>query len=670
MALLLTSLLLKVVVVLFLCHILGAGLINFTRLRQANERFFITFLSLVIGQMVLATAVAVYATQFKTILLGFLIIIGLLLYYFKKPIDKVSFGWTGMFPPALLVLCCAGVVLCLLATASLFSGTNFMFFFPWRDPIFYSVVSNQIFNTGIENFDIATTLGGFNSTGPAPYHYFELWLNAAISELFGGLYFHNYMFVTAVVMRVAVMAGFLAIWEFIFKRVNWVGILVCFFFLYLEGITFDFYKQVERFPNMDLLQINTNGIKFLPGYIFFLGFAVSFLRKEWLLGILLLLGFPIAHIVSAPGVFGALGVLGVIAWFLDYKQKKFNKSLYTRFLIGFFLVAGYIVIFYLLTGSKEQGSRNQNVFLLLSNLDVNVLRTSFNAFVGNGIRIVIILFPFLLGLVLINLYGRINLVWNSLKNSSVGFIGLFVASAFFIGALISGILFENIESHQLIQILSPFINVLLGILLMLTIKAGLQVQHSARRFAVFAGIFLLMLFSTKPVSVFYPFVGQGKVSNFPYDHYSDAYLLRIKRIIETNRFNSVGGCILGPKDLDYFYAYSPNYFTLGIYLPFVVNDFFVLSMSEYYSPTPKDPLMAKRAKDLTSAGAFYKFVSLQQQTGRYESIEKSQIDFIRKHNFDFVIVSPNAPENQLLNRMVKYEVKDKNTGERFVILEK
>jgi hypothetical protein len=155
----------------------------------------------------------------------------------------------------------------------------------------------------------------------------------------------------------------------------------------------------------------------------------------------------------------------------------------------------------------------------------------------------------------------------------------------------------------------------------------------------------------------------------PYDNYSDAYLTQVKRLLESHpQLNPVGSCILGPKDMDYFYAYSPLHYTLGFYLPYMSNNVFVYSMSEYNTVFPKDPQLLKHAQQATATGIFYKFVEQQKKDNAFVSVAQSQLDFIDKYKIGYVIISPNAPKNALLEQRFRQVITDPNTGERFALL--
>ena len=665
---------------LFTCYCLGKLLLNLTTLSTAPGSYFRIFLSFTIGFMAVSAGTAAFATGFHTVLLFYFLLLAGLLYWYRKPHLTLESLFKDFFQKELLVLFLGAMLLYISAFIALRSDSPLGFVFPWRDTINYAALSNLLFNTGVESFYVSSTLADKTATGPVPYHYFELWLNAAISEILGGLYMHNFTLVMAVGLRVTIYSGLLAVCQIIFGRINVAGAIFCFLLLFLKGIVLPRYMNLpayllDLFPGFgylevpDQLSVNTEGIKFLPGYLFFLGFVLGALRKDFILGILLMLAFPVAHIVAFPGTISGIGFLGLL--YLIYFRKRYplpQKSL--RFiLISVSALLMFLLFFYLFLGAKTEGSNSQNIFLVLKSLNLSQLQKMLIRFGHYVIKFVLVTWPFLLVLLPAFLFTR-NLPQNREHQAGITVILVLAAAALLSGAMLGGILFQNFESHQLLQILVPVLNITVALLLFLVLKRALATPETRTFYLVSGSVLLLLFLSHNPLSIFRP-SGRAYARNYPYDDYSKEYLRQVQQFFEQHpALNPVGSCILGPKDLDYYYAYSPFYYTLGLYLPYMLNNTFVFSLSEFYTPVPADPEQAKRAKDLTAAGAFYKFVGQQQKSGRFISIEQSQLDFIRKHRIEYVIISPNAPPNPLLEKRIRQSITDPATGERLALLMK
>lgn len=669
--------LLNLLAFLLFSYAVGKLFLNLTTLNESRSGYFQIFLSLTIGFLAISATIAAFATGFKTVLLFYFLLPGALYYWYRKPQFSFKALFHQFFPKELLVILCGALLLYTSAFSALKADSPLGFVFPWRDTINYAALSNLLYNTGIESFYVAASLTNKLSR-PVPYHYFELWLNAGISEILGGLYMHNFTLVMAVGLRVAIFTGLLAIWQLIFNKVNLAGIIICFLLLFLKGIFLPLYADLsllilEHYPGfgyvevLDQLSLNTEGIKFLPGYLFFVAFVVCALRKDFLLSVLFILAFPVAHIVAFPGIFSALAGLMLVYFLFFRKRYALPQKTLARILIT---LAGFLVFiagFYLFFGGKSEGSNSQNIFLVLKSLDLNQLQAMLIRFGHYGIKFLLVTWPYMLVLVPALLLTRSRFL-NPEHKASLTFIFLFAVFALLTGAMLGGVLHQNFESHQLLQILVPVLNVSLCLLLILALKRAAASQQQVIFYMVSGSVLLLLFLSQNPVSIFYP-PGRAYARNFPYDHYSDEYLQQVKQLFGENKnLNPVGSCILGPKDLNYYYAYSPFYYTLGLYLPYLRNDTFVFSLSEFYTPIPAGAEQAKRARDLTAAGAFYQFVMQQKAEKTFVSIPQSQVNFIEKHKIQYVIISPDAPENPLLEQKIKKSITDSATGERLVIL--
>jgi len=59
---------------------------------------------------------------------------------------------------------------------------------------------------------------------------------------------------------------------------------------------------------------------------------------------------------------------------------------------------------------------------------------------------------------------------------------------------------------------------------------------------------------------------------------------------------------------------------------------------------------------------------MQKEMGSFRSIAQSQIDFIREFKINYLIVTKNVRLTPELKNIVKEEIVDSNTGERFILL--
>jgi len=95
---------------------------------------------------------------------------------------------------------------------------------------------------------------------------------------------------------------------------------------------------------------------------------------------------------------------------------------------------------------------------------------------------------------------------------------------------------------------------------------------------------------------------------------------------------------------------------------------FPMSLSPHNFQISTDPKLAKIEDDCIKNTPFWMYVEKQKAEYRFESIERSQIDFIEEMKINYLICTKNVKLSDLLNQKIKKEIIDQNTGERFCLL--
>ena len=65
---------------------------------------------------------------------------------------------------------------------------------------------------------------------------------------------------------------------------------------------------------------------------------------------------------------------------------------------------------------------------------------------------------------------------------------------------------------------------------------------------------------------------------------------------------------------------------------------------------------------------FYKFINKQVLNNNFLNINKSQYDFVIKHNIEYLIVSPSIEIPSIFNNIILQSFRDVNSGEKLYIL--
>ena len=75
-------------------------------------------------------------------------------------------------------------------------------------------------------------------------------------------------------------------------------------------------------------------------------------------------------------------------------------------------------------------------------------------------------------------------------------------------------------------------------------------------------------------------------------------------------------------------------------------------------------------KNLVHTSVLWQFIERQKTQGKFQSIQQSQLDLIRKHNAGYLIYSKRAVIAPELQGLIKERIIDENTGEVFGVLKK
>ena len=353
----------------------------------------------------------------------------------------------------------------------------------------YASTSYQLVNYGIENrTSLFSQFYPDLFTGVQPYHYFELWMNGTITNVFGGSYVYNLLFVTYPVLLWLYVLVLLALIEhFKLLKYRYLLLIVCIFVgpLYLgvyerlfnDGNFFD--SAVFSIPGFvkQTIVYSYFGQKHLPVYIFSGLFVLGILKTDYRLLFFAFTSLLIASVGVFPGVVSAV----FIGFLLLIKRNKKYLRLFVPFILFVILYLAFFA-FFGFGVSKEISTKTSyfNYFLERLNWKGEVFRVIQKLFFPISWFFILYL-PYLL---LVKLF-RIPL--------SKRFISLIylVVLSYFGGALLTLILY-GLNSDQFITNLLPIYNLVLITLLLYSMRFIL-VSFQKKSFYLF--ISLLFCFS-------------------------------------------------------------------------------------------------------------------------------------------------------------------------------
>ncbi|MEP7170480.1 MAG: hypothetical protein ABI855_14015, partial [Bacteroidota bacterium] len=192
-------------------------------------------------------------------------------------------------------------------------NANFSISLPLCDTVFYSDISKMIGITGQENTNGVSNILSESYNGLRPYHYFELWLNAAFSSVFKTIHLLSLFIFTYPVLNFITLLGFYSIIEKVTK-VSFMYQAFALFFLFMGGLYFNNENPSADYAlNLVESPIESYGEKFAVYYPFIIC-SFSFLMEGYFsIAIIILLILPLLSISTAPGLIAGLVLFSILA---------------------------------------------------------------------------------------------------------------------------------------------------------------------------------------------------------------------------------------------------------------------------------------------------------------------------------------------------------------------
>lgn len=615
------------------------------------------FFSMLTGVILIVFLISLVATKGKTISIAFIpLFIALYREYRKsgiQPGPPKYFFHLKLNPFKCILVLAGNLIVFLFFFLIFYRNDTAHFIVPTSGIPFYGAVAYHMLHTGQENYFHVLNTYSPDYRGVMPYHYFELWFDAAWASLLHINFsqclfflicpFFAYCYYLSIGSILYLLVGKYAAKYFIFPFVG----------LFSAGICFSFYNQIPFLHNMPMIALMLHPLFFEETKAsilacFFSAFFILYLSGHSRISFILLFFLPVCSITVMPSVFGGFILFYILSTrfgFLDYK-KHFSTLLIC------IVESLCIFLFYFLLPAPEASKSLINFqnaitgsFFITS---LSGLKNVIGFFIAYLLITIVIYLPFLV----INLKSLLQNLF--LKN-----LFFLFATTSFCGILVSSLTFAESNNYQLFE-LSSFVFANLLIICM-----GVLQLHNEKSILLRAGtaaiIILAVVLALNEDAVFY-----HDFTTKP----SYRYISGIDNLVK--KYELQRGVSIITPDKNSGLSFPVTTFVGGMYIPFYFNESLMpVSISDFnYRSDDRYIFNKVILTQLLQGGIFYRFVQQQRRENRFRNIEQSQFDFTKKFNIDFAVISKNTILPALLQQQVISAISDSATGDRFVVLKR
>lgn len=518
-----------------------------------------------------------------------------------------------------------------------------------KDKIYYAAIADML-SLGQENRAGVYNIMDAGYHGVAPYHYFELWLTNLASRLTAQPAVVSLYLVTYPLLNFISALGILALIER-FRAVTWPCILLVVLLLFTSGLYF-FQRNPDAWYTMNFAEspLEFMGEKFASYYPFVLLSALFFLESNMLAGLTTLLFLPIVSISTFPAIVGAVLVFLFILFFRD----KGARPDLLRLCLYVLVVAAFLYLFYANFAVKN------DPYFKRETLAYTDLAGGLKVLIAElAARIWTVPFRFIL-LNLVALGAGVL----AFRYGPAPARKLFVLSVliYLVSLLCYGTFYKLFEGVQFYTNALALINACLIV--------SLVIVFAARSFPGRITLYVRSVVLAALVLKFGLALHMHGLVTGRNQVYSDAYLAAVKQMQPALEERSLIGALFASSPPDRNLRHDDK---SGVHLPYLAYmpafyqalDLSVHEISDYY---PLEPIaeVQRQAADNTPFG---RFIRMEKNLGAFVSYETAQVKFIRAHRIRFLVISAFAQTSQGIESIIKHQVRDEQTGERFVRLE-
>jgi len=505
---------------------------------------------------------------------------------------------------------------------------------------YYSDMAEYISISGIEHPSSWYTLFRDEyvnySLTPLPYHYFELYIHAIFLQfcpLKGILVFN---FITIPFISSLAFIGFYTIARCVdITQPKYISILLSALFVFYVGmIPFKYGGW------MDSVFLYPRTISFILPFQLFTALMISKRQQD---AIVFLSFIPLFHILTAPTIFT---VVGLYVLYLMLYKKSYLEGVESAIIV-FVSAIGILLFYFHINKGSEDVLGGGLVFF-------SEIKEIFYYFTRRYLfRVILYFFPFTLA-ILIFRKKILQVLSEHNLHTYVFFISFLI--------LFSMILSSSIDHMEAYSFSNVIITSSISVTLFVLLIAILNKNKS-----VLGKIWIsILLFS----SVYYCGISliYNKWNNRNFGKSFDLeYLTKLKPIILSIQ-NPIGGQILNEE----YFISSPWGNNHHISRNTSYTDFYKEGMIQISLSTPEElsKIPFPEIHGSISLSPFFRYVQSQKLKNEFNSMEQSQIAFIKKYNIEYVIVQEGGKISNLLESKIARKIEDENSKQIFLLIDK
>jgi hypothetical protein len=630
----------------------------FSKLFKLNSEhpFRSVFVKLLIGLFGLVVAFSLCITKGVTINSGLPFLTILILYRVRKGVnfssafffvdreDLVAFGYS--LPVLFLFF--------LYRYITIMTGGSELPIVMNMDGIKHAIRAAFILRTGVESVNVNYLIppGGVD-----PYHYFEAWTIGLLGTMLRMNFWVAEQIVAFPIVSTIIVCGFWGILS------NWK--LAWFYYLLAISVVFFtgfYFYQIE---NINLLRYTggfmINAYDEWKGFvvsfaylIVILSFNLAFSSERVIYSILVLLYLPFLSITLAPSAITISFVLIIIGLLFP---KTFRWGLRLNDLMYPVLVAAFIGCFYYFFESKVGYINKPSASIMLKQLtSLSVVKARVIIVAEKAVQALVIYLPYLviIGYCLVqrNIGKRIAAI-----DARWHFLLALMITVIAVGAFFWQFFYNMFGANQfLFYTAMPFVNVSLMLLLLLSVSLLKRKMEKGLVITVVAISIVLFVYRSYNIHL------RGKAEWF--DKYSQEYISNVRR--EVAKMNVRYGVKIEHKEN--FVKFNDTHHLLGSFLPGYFNDSYLVSYTlakmYYNNEAPNE-----EARMLLPKSPLVGYCMNLKQHNQFSGVDDALLRMIHKYGFSFVFVDKKEQLIAPLLPLVKSEIVDRKSGEKFYVLD-
>jgi len=331
-----------------------------------------------------------------------------------------------------------------------------------------------------------------------------------------------------------------------------------------------------------------------------------------------------------------------------YYKKIISKA---EFIFGFsvlFLLALFILLFYWAFGADTTLvyiNEYEGITEVIINSFLSI--TSINIVIGVTLQILYMLLPY----ILITIWMRHYFI-TCFKSTTIApsmLLCIVIGSLTSLGCWV--VLNYHHEAHQMFERYAHVgINLLAFLIIMLA--------YGKSKWIAWIVIIVILLHKLD-----YTYEGLTNVRIESKNRYSNEFIIDTQNALQN--VNPFGAYIYSESDLD-----APRFSTpiMGHFYSTYNSNLYSTNLSDFgegLSDSYLESIFRQREKQYHP---FYKFINKQVLNNNFLNINKSQYDFVIKHNIEYLIVSPSIEIPSIFNNIILQSFRDVNSGEKLYIL--